>query len=384
MQIETWPIDRPTPYPNNPRVNDAAAEAVAKSIRAFGFKVPILVDGDGVIVAGHTRLKAARSLGLTEVPVIVAADLTPEQARALRIADNQTGNIAEWDMDRLCVELRILSDLGCELDVLGFGDELDAMLAVAGEPDEPEDTDDGADDAPATPREAKSRPGEVYVLGRHRLMCGDSTLAADIARLMGGGQVDLLLTDPPYNVAIVGGTADALTIENDDMSPEEFAEFLEAAFLAADSAMRPGASVYIWLADRTMEQFLDACAAARWDIVQCLVWAKGAMVLGRCDYHWRHEPCLYGSKPGGMRAWHGEGSPGTVLSYKKPARNGEHPTMKPVDLFAFQMANSCPSGGAVLDPFGGSGTTIIAAERLGMRARLMELSPNYADVIRKR
>ncbi len=390
MQIEFWPIDRPQSYPDNPRDNDGAVAAVAKSIRAFGFKVPILVDGEGVIVAGHTRLKAARSLGLAEVPVIVAADLTPEQARALRIADNQTGTLAEWDMDRLRAELRALADLGCDLDIAGFGDGLNAMLAAVGEADDPNEPEDPADNAPAVPKVALSRAGEVYALGRHRLMCGDSTRPDDVVRLMAGDLADLLLTDPPYNVAVTGATADALTIDNDDLPPEEFAAFLMSAFASVDAALRPGAPVYIWLADKTIPLFLDACAAARWEIVQCLAWAKTSMVLGRSDYQWRHEICLYGNKPGGMRPWYGEGSPGTVLSFPKPARNTDHPTMKPVDLFAFQMANSCPpggpgrTGGLVLDPFGGSGTAVIAAERLGMRARTLELSPNYADVIRRR
>lgn len=391
MHIEMWPIDRPAPYPGNPRVNDDAVAAVAASIRAFGFRVPILVDAAGVIVAGHTRLKAARSMGLAEVPVIVAADLSPEQVRALRIADNQLGTLAEWDMERLRAELRALGDLGCDLDVLGFGDGLEALLTASGGAAAPEESDDDDDDnAPPAPKEALSRAGEVYALGRHRLLCGDATQPADVARLMDGELADLLLTDPPYSVGYVGKTGDALTIDNDAMPPAEFAAFLADAFRAADAALKPGAPVYVWHADRNMSLFIEAFQAVRWELAQCLVWAKSIMVLGRADYQWRHEPCLYGNKPGALRPWFGEGSPGTVLSFQKPARNADHPTMKPVDLFAFQMGNSCPpggpgrTGGVVLDPFGGSGTTVIAAERLGMRARTLELSPNYADVIRRR
>ena len=232
--------------------------------------------------------------------------------------------------------------------------------------------------------QAISQPGDIWLLGKHRLMCGDSTKLEDAKKLMGGVQADLLLTDPPYNVAYEGGTAEHLTIQNDDMDDADFREFLCAAFQVADSNMKPGAAFYIWHADTEGYNFRGACRDIGWQVRQCLIWVKNSLVLGRQDYHWQHEPCLYGWKDGAAHLWTSDRSQTTIMNFDKPQRNGEHPTMKPVELFAYQLQNNTKAGGAVLDLFGGSGTTMIACEQLGRRGYLMELDPRYVDVIVKR
>ena len=240
------------------------------------------------------------------------------------------------------------------------------------------------DSTPEVQEAVVTREGDVWLLGRHRLMCGDSTDAGSVALLMAGEKADLLLTDPPYNVSYEGATKDKLTIMNDSMDSANFRAFLADAFTAADSAMKPGAVFYIWHADSEGYNFRGAAVDAGWTIRQCLVWNKNAMVLGRQDYQWKHEPCLYGWKDGAAHLWTSDRSQTTVLEFDKPNRNGEHPTMKPVSLFEYQMLNSTNRGAVVLDLFGGSGTTMIVAEKNGRCARLMELDPRYCDVIVRR
>lgn len=232
--------------------------------------------------------------------------------------------------------------------------------------------------------QAISAPGDIWLLGKHRLMCGDSTSADDAAKLMDGEQADLLLTDPPYNVAYEGGTQERLTIQNDNMEDTAFRQFLCNAFAVADTHMKPGASFYIWHADTEGYNFRGACRDVGWQVRQCLIWAKNTFVLGRQDYHWQHEPCLYGWKDGAAHLWTGDRTQTTIMNFDKPQRNGEHPTMKPVELFAYQVQNNTKAGNTVLDLFGGSGTTIIACEQLNRCGYLMELDPRYVDVIVKR
>jgi site-specific DNA-methyltransferase (adenine-specific) len=235
--------------------------------------------------------------------------------------------------------------------------------------------------APEPPENPISMPGDLWVLGRHRLLCGDSTSIDAVEKLMGGAVVDLLVTDPPYNVAYEGKTSDALTIENDDMSDDDFRQFLRDVYSAADSVMRPGAAFYIWHADSEGYNFRGAAHDIGWQVRQCLIWNKNTIVLGRQDYHWKHEPCLYGWKAGAAHYWGSDRKQSTVLEFNKPQRNGEHPTMKPVDLIEYQIHNSSRRGEMVLDLFGGSGTTMIAAENTGRSSCLMELDPRYVDVI---
>ncbi len=360
------------PYINNPRNNDNAVDAVASSIKNFGFKVPIVVDSNNEIINGHTRLKAAQKLGLETVPVIVADDLTPEQVKAFRLADNKVGEIATWNDEMLAIELGELAEI--DFDMTEFGFELEEEKEVI----EDEDFD-------ATPsEEPTSKLGDIYQLGRHRLMVGDSTNCEEVKALMGEQKADLLLTDPPYNVAYQGKTEDALTIENDSKSDEDFHLFLVDVFEAAKSVMKKGAAFYCWYASSEVVNFHTSIEEAGFMVKQELIWNKNVMVIGRKDYQWKHEPCLYGWLEGASHSWYSGRNQTTVLNFDKPQRNGNHPTMKPVALFDYQMQNSSKQGDIVLDLFGGSGTTMIAAEQNGRNAYLMEFDPRYADVIIRR
>lgn len=357
------------PYENNPRKNDDAVKYVAESIKEFGFKVPIVIDKNNVIVAGHTRYKAAKKLKMSEVPCIIADDLTDEQIKAFRLADNKVAEKAEWDFDLLNAELDDIIDLDMEL--FGFEDALqdDAEEAVE---------DEFEVELPAEP---KSKLGDIYQLGDNRLMCGDSTVLEDVEKLMGGVQADMLLTDPPYNVNYEGKTKDKLKIKNDKMDNDNFRQFLIDAFSNADMVMKPGAVFYIWHADSEGYNFRGACFDVGWTVRQCLIWNKNSMVMGRQDYQWKHEPCLYGWKEGAGHLWASDRKQTTVINFDKPTRNDMHPTMKPIPLFDYQIKNNTKGGDVVLDLFGGSGTTIIAREQNGRRGYCMEYDPRYVDVI---
>jgi site-specific DNA-methyltransferase (adenine-specific) len=378
-QIIRVAIDSVIPYANNTKKHPVEQiDKLASMIAEYGHDVPIVVDADNVVIKGHGRLLACKKLGMTTVPVIVRDDLTPAQAKASRIADNKVAE-SEWDEDLLRLELSELDELGFDLDLTGF-DDFDLTL-------EDESTiDDDADlnDAPEPPEIPVSKRGDVWLCGKHRVMCGDSTSTDDAEALMGGVLANLLITDPPYNVAYTGGTADALTIQNDDMSDGDFRQFLRDVYSTADAVMNAGATFYIWHADSEGYNFRGAAHDIEWKIRQCLIWVKSSLVLGRQDYHWKHEPCLYGWKEGAAHFWGSDRTQTTVLEFDKPARNGVHPTMKPVELFQYQIENSSPKGGVVLDLFGGSGTTMIACENSGRVARLMELDEKYCDVIVKR
>jgi len=379
MQIKQVKIEKLIPYARNARTHsDEQVAQIAASIKEFGWTNPILVDGDKGIIAGHGRLAAARKLGMTEVPVIELAHLTETQKKALILADNKLSLNAGWDNEMLMLEIKELELEGFDLGLTGFdAEELEALTPV--------EVTDGLVDEDATPEvpaEAITKPGDVWLLGKHRLMCGDSTSIDALERLCKGQLVDMWLTDPPYNVAYEGGTG--LTIKNDDMEDNEFRQFLRDSYVAADAVMKPGAVFYIWHADSEGYNFRGAAQDAGWKVRQCLIWKKSSLVMGRQDYHWKHEPCLYGWKDGAGHLWAADRKQTTILEFDKPSRNGEHPTMKPVALFEYQMLNNTKGGDIVLDSFGGSGTTMIAAEKNGRIARLMELDPKYCDVIVKR
>jgi DNA modification methylase len=381
MHVQLRPITSINPYPGNPRDNDAAVEAVAASLREFGWQQPVVVDAEGVIIVGHTRYKAALKLGMTEVPVHVAEGLTPAQARAYRIADNQTATLATWDEGKLTAELLALQSQNFDLNLTGFSaDELTSLL----ESPSPNDGLCDPDEVPEPPTEPITQPGDLWRLGRHRLLCGDATKSEDVAKLLDGQNADLLLTDPPYNVAYSGKTDEKLTIANDAMSSNDYRVFLVQFLQAAKTHLNPGASFYLWHADLEGLNVRAACDEAGLAVRQCLIWAKSNFALGRFDYHWKHEPCLYGWIDGAAHTWLSDRSQTTVLEFDKPARNAEHPTMKPVELFAYLIMNSCLLPGIILDPFGGSGTTLIAAEQTGRNAYLLELDPKYCDVIIQR
>ena len=358
------------PYEHNPRKNDAAVDSVAESIAQVGYITPIVIDENNLILAGETRLKALKKRGVKRDKVLQVVGLTEEQKKKYRLLDNKVGEIAEWDTELLAAELAAV-DFGA----FDFGfDDLAAALDADGEGETVED-----DYEPVIPENPKAKHGDIYQLGRHRLMCGDSTVCADVRRLMGGRAADLLLTDPPYNVNYEGGTADHLTIQNDNMEDAAFREFLRSAFSCADSVLRPGAAFYIWHADSEGFNFRGACYDVGWQVRQCLIWNKNSLVLGRQDYQWKHEPCLYGWKHGASHCWYSDRKQTTVLDFDKPLRADLHPTMKPVGLFDYMIRNSCPAGGAVLDLFNGSGTTIMACEQNGRDAYCMELDPRYVD-----
>ena len=368
MNITHKTLDELIPYANNPRDNDDAVDYVAESIKEFGFKVPIIIDKDNVIVAGHTRYKACEKLGINEVPCIIADDLTEEQIKAFRLADNKVAEIATWDFEKLELELSTL-----EMDMELFGFE-------TYEDDEPQEVAED-DYEVEVPEEPKAKYGDIYQLGKHRLMCGDSTSIDDVEKLMNGVEVDLLITDPPYNVNYEGGTKNKLTIMNDKMDNDNFRQFLSDAFTCADSVMKAGAAFYIWHADSEGYNFRGACFDVGWEVKQCLVWNKNSLVLGRQDYHWKHEPCLYGWKSGASHNWYADRKQTTVLDFDRPSRNAEHPTMKPIPLFDYQIQNNTKKGDIVLDLFGGSGTTLMACEQSGRTCYINELDPKYVDVI---
>lgn len=361
------------PYEKNPRKNDHAVEYVANSIKEFGFKVPIVIDKNGVIVAGHTRYKASKKLGLEKVPCIIADDLTDEQIKAYRLADNKVSEKSEWDFDLLFDELSEIGEL-IDMSAFDFDVNIDIERESSGEVQED-------DFEPELPKEPKSKLGDIYQLGNHRLMCGDSTNIADVEKLMNGVKADMLLTDPPYNVNYEGKAG---KLENDNMDDNSFRQFLRDAFTAADGVMKSGAVFYIWHADSEGYNFRGACNDVGWKVRQCLIWNKNTIVMGRQDYHWKHEPCLYGWKSGASHLWNSDRKQSTVIDMPKPAKSELHPTMKPIQLFDYQIKNNTKIGASVLDLFGGSGTTIMACEQNNRIAYTVELDPKFVDVIIER
>jgi len=381
QQIEYIETEKLVPYARNSRTHsDDQVQQIMGSIKEFGFTNPILVDADGLIIAGHGRTMAAQRMGIKEVPCLRLGHLTDAQKKAYVIADNKLALNAGWDDEMLRLELADLQDADFDLSLTGFDDdELNALLAKAVE--EGLTDEDAVPEVPETPVTVE---GDIWVLGRHRLMCGDSTSIEHLERLCDGKLVDMWLTDPPYNVAYEGKTKDALTIKNDKMDDNGFRQFLTDSYIAANAVMKAGAVFYIWHADTEGYNFRGAAKDAGWIVRQCLIWKKQTMVMGRQDYHWKHEPCLYGWKDGAGHLWAADRKQTTILEFDRPSKSAEHPTMKPVELFEYQMLNNTKGSDIVLDSFSGSGTTAIACEKHGRQAMLMELDPKYCDVIIKR
>jgi DNA modification methylase len=357
---------------------------IAASIAEFGFTNPILAGSDGVIVAGHGRLAAAQKLGLGVVPVVVLDHLTPTQRRALVIADNRIAENAGWDDALLRIELESLQDEGFDLDLTGFDADALADLLAGDEPDNEGQTDEDAipdaGDAPV------SWPGDVWQLGPHRLLCGDATVAASYEALLGDEAVDMVFTDPPYNVNYANSAKDKMrgkdrAILNDNLG-DGFYDFLLAALTPTLAHCR--GAVYVAMSSSELDTLQSAFRAAGGHWSTFIIWAKNTFTLGRADYQRQYEPILYGWPEGGERHWCGDRDQGDVWQIRKPQKNDLHPTMKPVELAERALRNSSRPGNAVLDPFGGSGTTLIAAEKSGRIARLIELDPKYADVIVRR
>lgn len=376
MQVVDIDIKELTPYEKNPRKNDDAVQYVAESIKQFGFKVPIVIDKNNVIVAGHTRYKAAKKLKLKTVPCLVADDLTDEQIKAFRLADNKVAEFSEWDFDLLELELKALEDFDLDFNLADFGfedifEEEEYISAEEIEEDNIEDIE--------VPQEPKSKTGDIYQLGNHRLMCGDSTSVRDVEFLMDNNLADMVLTDPPYNVDI--SNAKGLKIKNDNMGDDEFFKFLSSAFFNLEKSLKPGGAFYIWFASREIINFRQALNKNNLVVRQELIWNKNHMILGRQDYHWKHEPCLYGWKDGAAHYFVDDRTQTTVIDEDKPQLNDLHPTMKPIKLLSRQIVNSSRQKEVVLDLFGGSGSTLIACEKLNRRCFMMEMDPKYVDVI---
>ena len=387
--LENWEIEKIVEYARNPRKNDHAVDKIAAAIREFGFRVPVLAKSDGSLVDGHLRLKAAKKLGLKTVPVMLCDDMTEAQIKAFRISVNKVAEFAEWDNELLRLEFEELKEMDFDVELTGFS--LDEISELEIEEIAPEYEEDADGEVIEPPPEPKTKDGDVWILGKHRLMCGDSTSIDALEKLCNNQLVDMWLTDPPYNVAVVGGNrADSpeermrkggKVIENDSMSDEDFRQFLKDCYIAADSVMKQGAAFYIWHADSEGYNFRGAAIDMGWKVRQCLIWNKSSLVMSRQDYHWKHEPCLYGWKEGAGHLWASDRKQTTILNFDRPGRNGDHPTMKPVELFEYCLMNNTKGGDIVLDSFGGSGTTMIACEKSGRTGYLMELDPKYCDVI---
>ena len=383
-RIELWPTSRLIPYARNPRKNDHAVDQMAGAIIEFGFRIPIIAKSTGEVVDGHLRLKAALRLGLEQVPVILADDLTPVQIKALRILANRSATWADWDEDLLRLELEELKLDDFDLALTGFdADELLDIMA-GDEPNHEGQTDeDVAPEAPVTP---VSKSGDVWIMGGHRLLCGDSTDAASYVLLLEGQPVDMVFTDPPYNVNYANSAKDKMrgkerAILNDNLG-EGFYDFLLAALAPTVAHCKGGIYVAMSSSELDVLQAAFRAAGGKWSTF--VIWAKNTFTMGRSDYQRQYEPILYGWREGAKRHWCGDRDQGDVWQIKKPHKNDLHPTMKPVELVERALRNSSLPGDVVLDPFGGSGTTLIAAEKSGRQARLIELDPKYVDVIVRR
>lgn len=414
MRIELWPLSKIKPYANNPRVNDGAVEAVAKSLKAFGFRQPIVVDTDGVIICGHTRWKAAQKLGLEQVPVHVATDLTSEQIKAYRIADNKTNELADWDFELLPIELKALEAANFDLGLLGFdNDELAKLLG--------NDIEDGQcdpDEVPLPPDEAVTQPGDLWLLGDHRLLCGDSSKPEDVDRLLDGQAIHLVNMDPPYNVRVEPRSNNAIAaglssfasthhqgldlarhpgkskptqkqlrakdrpLANDFVSDEEFDRLLDAWFGNAARVLLPGRGFYIWGGYANCGNYPPFLKKHGLYFSQAIIWDKQHPVLTRKDFMGAHEWCFYGWKEGAAHTFLGPNNATDLWHVKKVnPQSMIHLTEKPVELATRAMQYSSRPGENVLDLFGGSGSTLIGAQQTGRKAYLMELDPLYCDVI---
>jgi len=384
-KIEQWPTAKLLPYIRNARTHSEAQIAqIAASIAEFGFTNPILAGSDGIIVAGHGRLAAAQKLGLDVVPVVVLDHLTQTQRRALVIADNRIAENAGWDDAMLRIELAALAEDDFDVALTGFDDEALADLMAGEEPDNEGQSDEDA--APEVPVKPASKSGDVWIMGQHRLLCGDSTDAASYVLLLEGQPVDMVFTDPPYNVNYANSAKDKMrgkerAILNDNLG-EGFYDFLLAALAPTVAHCKGGIYVAMSSSELDVLQAAFRAAGGKWSTF--VIWAKNTFTMGRSDYQRQYEPILYGWREGAKRHWCGDRDQGDVWQIKKPYKNDLHPTMKPVELVERAIRNSSRPGDVVLDPFGGSGTTLIAAEKTGRSARLIELDPKYVDVIVRR
>jgi DNA modification methylase len=402
VKLETIKIASLTPDPQNARTHDDTnLKAIQGSLKEFGQRKPIVITQDNTIAAGNGTVAAAKELGWTEIQAVrVPADWDADRIKAFALADNRTAELATWDTEVLNTQLKELEKAGVEVSEFGF-QELEVPIL---------DIETFEDEIPDIPNVPTAKLGDIWLLGDHRLVCGDSTNPNVLSLALDGNLADCIFTDPPYNVAYQGGTKDKMTIQNDDMSVEQFDKFLFDSYDAMFKVTKEGGPIYVCHADSAGEAFRHNFVETGWLLKQCLIWVKDSLVLGRQDYNWQHEPILYGWKPGAAHSWHGPFTNTTILDFetgdlakkskeelidfitasfetssavrvKRPRKNDIHPTMKPIALVSKLLKNSMLKGERVLDPFGGSGSTLIAAEQLGVKAAVVELDPKYVDAI---
>jgi len=379
-RFEKVSIDRLVPYARNARTHSKEQILqLRSSLREFGFVNPVIVDKDLNIIAGHGRVLAAKAEELAEVPCVFVEHLTEAQKRAYVLADNRLALNAGWDEELLALEFGELKDLGFDLELTGFdAKEIEKLFAADGN----EVQDDGFDLTAALEQAAFVLPGDVWTLGRHRLICGDATDAATVRKLMDGRKANLVLTDPPYNVGFE--SASGLKIKNDSMKADQFYTFLLSAFRNLADNLEGGGSAYIFHADTEGENFRRAFREAGFHLSGTCIWAKDSFVMGRSPYQWQHEPILYGWLKTGTHKWYAGRSEATIWNFPKPKRNSDHPTSKPLDLLAYPIRNSSQANGILLDTFGGSGSTLIACEQADRVCFMLELDEKYASVILRR
>lgn len=379
-EMQLISIDKLVPYVNNARTH--SAEQIIKlrsSLREFGFVNPIIIDRDFNVIAGHGRLMAAKEEGINEVPCVFADFLTDAQKKAYILADNRMAMDAGWDEELLKIEMEELQNLGYDLGYTGFDEkELADLFGI----DDKEVKDDDFDLTAALEKASFVERGDVWFVGKHKLMCGDATSSEDVAKLMEDKKANLILTDPPYNVAFK--SSDGLTIQNDSMKNNDFYEFLFSSFKNMAEHLEKGGAAYIFHADTEGLNFRKAFIDAGFHLAGCCIWVKDSLVLGRSDYQWQHEPVLYGFMQNGKHPWYSDRKQTTIWNFDKPKKNSNHPTSKPLDLLAYPINNSTQANAIVIDTFGGSGSTLMACEQMNRICYTMELDEKYASVILRR
>lgn len=373
-------IDKLIPYINNARTHNAEQiNKLRSSLREFGFINPVIIDGEYNIIAGHGRVMAAKEEHIEEVPCVLADHLTPAQKKAYIIADNRMAQDASWDEELLRIEIEALQAEAFDIGLTGFEEQEIADLFGT---DEDKVKDDDFDLTKALEQAAFVKKGDVWYVGRHRLMCGDATSEEDVATLMDGKKANLIVTDPPYGVSFK--SSDGLTIQNDSIKGEEFYNFLLKSFQNMAAHLEKGGAAYVFHADTEGLNFRKAFVDAGFHLAGCCIWVKNSLVLGRSDYQWQHEPVLYGFMKNGKHSWYSDRSQTTIWNFDKPKRNKNHPTSKPLDLLAYPIGNSSQANGIVVDTFGGSGSTLMACEQTNRICHTMELDEKYASVILRR
>ena len=373
--------DKLIPYVNNARTHSPEQiKKLRSSLREFGFVNPVIIDRGYNVIAGHGRLMAAKEEGITEVPCVYVDHLTDAQKKAYILADNRMAMDAGWDEELLAVEMQELQDLGYDLSMTGFDEKELADLFSDGTDSDAKDDD--FDLTAALEKAAFVERGDIWTVGRHRLMCGDATSADDVSALMNGVKANLILTDPPYGVSFKSSSG--LTIQNDSMKNEEFYTFLLLAFKCMADHLEKGGAAYVFHADTEGLNFRRAFIDAGFHLAGCCIWVKDSLVLGRSDYQWQHEPVLYGFMQNGKHKWYSDRKQTTIWHFDKPKRNANHPTSKPLDLLGYPIGNSTQENAVVIDTFGGSGSTLMACEQMNRICYMMELDEKYASVILRR